>query len=236
MSIEKIFHYSTEQFDFAGTLRRVLHMDPNIDLKQAHQLIPNSDHWEQIQFQNDTSTDFHKLYYKSPLYGEMIALYHRFLREYLLPQLEEDEYIVQKEPSFRIHIPNNTALGKKENEGPSEERIGFHCDGDYNHPPSEVNYMLTVTGQHDSNSCYVETEPGKEDFHPINIQYGDIFRFYGNGCRHYNMKNTTGETRISFDFRLIPASQYVETEAEAIHSGRKFTVGGYYMRMKKEST
>jgi hypothetical protein len=162
----------------------------------------------------------------------MVELYHRFLQEWLLPQLEEEEYIVQKEPSFRIHIPNNTALGKREDQN-DDEIIGLHCDGDYNHPSTEINYMLTITGQSETNSCYVESEPGKGDFHPININYGEVFRFYGNKCRHYNKRNRTNQSRISFDFRIIPGSKYNEETSSAIHSGRKFIVGEYYMRLSK---
>jgi hypothetical protein len=198
----------------------------------VHTLIEESKQWDQITFQNDTSTSFHKRYYKSDKYHEIVELYHQFLREWLLPQLDEDEYIVQKEPSFRIHIPNNTALGKRGDEV-DDEKIGLHCDSEYNHPSSEMNYMLTLTGQSDTNSCYVESEPGKEDFHPIAIEYGEVFRFYGNKCRHYNKRNISHKTRVSFDFRVIPASQFSEDNSVAVHSGRKFSVGEYYIRMKK---
>ena len=229
---EKILRYSMDRYPFQEVMRKVLQYDG--DLTKAHNLIQESNSWGQITFQNDTSTDFHKRYYKSPYYSEMINLYQRFLQEWLLPQLEEDEYIVQKEPSFRIHIPNNTALGKRGDEA-DEEKIGMHCDGDYNHPSSEMNYMISITGQEGTNSCYVESEPGKGDFHSIDIKYGEVFRFYGNQCRHYNMKNRTQNTRISFDFRVIPVSQYEEENTASVHSGRKFVVGGYYMRMKKTS-
>lgn len=233
MSIEKTLTYPTDEFLFQPLMKKILGLEG--DLHDAHRLIHDSSEWEQITFQNDTSTAFHTKYYKSPLYSEMVSLYQRFVKEWLLPQLEEDEYIVQKEPSFRIHIPNNTALGKRGDEEDTE-KIGLHCDGDYNHPRSEVNYMISITGQEGTNSCYVESEPGKGDFHPIILSYGEVFRFYGNQCRHYNMKNTTGKTRISFDFRVIPASQYHETDASAIHSGRKFVVGGYYCRMRKDAS
>lgn len=232
MTYEKILSYSTEEFPFQDVMKKVLGYEG--DLTQAHTLVGESTHWDQITFQNDTSTDFHKRYYKSLHYQDMINLYYRFLQEWLLPQLEEDEYIVQKEPSFRIHIPNNTALGKRGDEA-DKEQIGLHCDGDYNHPSAEMNYMITITGQSDTNSCYTESEPGKGDFHPITIHYGEVFRFYGNKCRHFNKKNISQNTRISFDFRVIPASQYTEDDSSvAVHSGRKFTVGGYYIRMRKQ--
>jgi hypothetical protein len=231
MTIEKVFRYSTEDYPFEETLKTILGFEG--DLRLAHSLIQGSTEWDQITFQNDTSTEFHKRYYKSEKYDEMITLYHRFLQDWLLPQLEEDDYIVQKEPSFRIHIPNNTALGKRGDEQ-DNEMIGLHCDGDYNHPSSEVNYMLTITGQSETNSCYTESEPGKGDFHPIALEYGEVFRFYGNKCRHFNKRNISNRTRISFDFRVIPASKYEENDTSAIHSGRKFVVGGYYMRMSKK--
>jgi hypothetical protein len=234
MTAEKIYSFPVEQFPFQQVMSKILGLEG--DLKEAHTLIEGSTEWSQITFENDTSTGFHTKYYKSPLYHEMITLYKQFLQEWLLPQLEEEEYIVQKEPSFRIHLPNNTALGKRDNEAELNERIGFHCDGEYNHPPSEMNYMFTITGQSDTNSCYVESEPGKEDFHPIQLEYGEVFRFYGNRCRHFNKKNISGQTRISFDFRVIPASKYEELETSAVHSGRKFVVGGYYMRIRKHDT
>jgi hypothetical protein len=229
MSLEKVLVFPTTDFPFQEVMKKIL--DLSGDLSEAHTLIHGATSWQQITFQNDTSTEFHQRYYKSPHYHEMVSLYHRFLQDWLLPQLEEDEYIVQKEPSFRIHIPNNTALGKRGDEE-DDEKIGFHCDGDYNHPPAEMNYMLTITGQSNTNSCYVESEPGKGDFHPICLEYGEVFRFYGNKCRHYNKTNVTNQTRISFDFRIIPASQYQEIDSIAVHSGRKFVVGGYYIRMK----
>lgn len=233
MSHEKILSYSIDIYPFHKVMQDVL--GTTLDLKRSHSLIEESVNWDQITFQNDTSTMFHTRYYKSPNYSKMVELYQKFIKEYLLPQLEEDVYIVQKEPSFRIHIPNNTALGKREDDT-DDEMIGLHCDGDYNHPTAEMNYMITITGQSDTNSCYVETEPGKGDFHPINIQYGEVFRFYGNQCRHFNKKNRTEDTRISLDFRVIPGSKYKAAEEAAVHSGRKFVVGGYYCKLTKEDT
>ena len=232
MSYEKVFSYSVEEYPFHDVMKEVLGTECN--LTKAHTIIEDSVNWEQITFQNDTSTLFHKKYYNSPKYFKMVELYQRFLREYLLPQLEEEVYIIQKEPSFRIHIPNNTALGKREDDNDDDDIIGIHCDGDYNHPTNEMNYMITVTGQSDTNSCYVETEPGKGDFHPININYGEVFRFYGNQCRHFNKKNKSEDTRISLDFRVIPGSKYEAAEQSAVHSGRKFIVGDYYMRLEKK--
>ena len=234
---EEIYAYPTDKYPFAETMKKVLCVPDNVALDSIHSIVKGSDHWEQIRFENDTSTDFHKKYYQSAHYQEFVSLYHRFLQEYLLPNLvdSETEYIVQKEPSFRIHLPNNTALGARDSDTDSDI-IGIHCDADYNHPANETNFILTLTGQSNTNSCYTESEPGKGDFHPLNFPYGTIQKFNGNKCRHFNRKNISDSTRISCDFRVIPASQFVESDNDAIHSGRKFKVGHYYMKMSKYST
>ena len=185
---------------------------------------------DQVTFNNDTSTDYHKTYYNSPVYSEMIEVYNKFIFDNILPLFNED-IVIQKEPSFRINLPNNTALGKCITDTDSEI-IGMHCDGDYNHPPEEINFMLTITGQEETNSCYIESQPNKGDFYPVKIEKGQYMSFYGNKCRHYNKKNITGKTRISIDFRVIPYSQYKETNSMAVHSNRKFCIGEYFILLK----
>ena len=69
---------------------------------------------------------------------------------------------------------------------------------------------------------------------PLKIQKGEFISFYGNKCLHYNMLNTTGKTRISLDFRVIPGSIYKDSLDKAIHSNRKFIVGEYYTVFKSE--
>jgi hypothetical protein len=52
------------------------------------------------------------------------------------------------------------------------------------------------------------------DYHSFDIDgsAGQFMRFYGNQCRHYTMDNTTEMTRISFDFRVIPACYFADME------------------------
>ena len=52
---------------------------------------------------------------------------------------------------------------------------------------------------------------------------------YLNQCRHGNMDNDTGRTRVSFDFRVIPKSQYnKEFKKSSNDTKMKFTIGDYY--------
>lgn len=221
------YKYDTEEHPFYEKVQEIFSTQLPLELIHTENTTT-----EQVTFDTDTSTDYHKLYYKSDLYNEMIAIYDDFMVKNILPIFGED-IVVQKEPSFRICLPNNTALGKCATDTDSEI-IGMHCDGDYNHPKEEINFMLTITGQEDTNSCYIETEPKKGDFFPVKLARGDFMSFYGNQCRHYNKVNRTGKTRISIDFRVIPYSQYNETtaNASAVHSNRKFCIGDYFKLLK----
>ena len=45
---------------------------------------------------------------------------------------------------------------------------------------------------------------------------------------HGNKDNTTGETRVSFDFRVIPISRYIDSNHNTINTKIPFSIGGYY--------
>mmetsp|Transcript_81002 Transcript_81002/g.121768 ORF Transcript_81002/g.121768 Transcript_81002/m.121768 type:complete len:145 (+) Transcript_81002:54-488(+) len=136
--------------------------------------------------------------------------------------LGEDTIIYQKKPTFRISLPNNVAVGQK------------HCDADYNHPAGEINFWVPLTDSFASNGFYVESSPGKGDFHPFpkTLKPGDVFRFWGNQCQHYNEINTTGQTRISFDARVIPGSLWKPSSATSVKSSLKFSIGSYFEEMQ----
>merc|ERR1711907_775248 len=101
------------------------------------------------------------------------------------------------EPSFRVNLPNNTAIGFRPGRGDPEDQIGLHTDGEYEHPSGEINFILPLTPMFGSNSLYVESEPGKGDYSPVTQRPGFVFRFYGNQCRHFNVVNLSGHTRVS---------------------------------------
>jgi len=219
------YNYNVNIYNFYEKVQKIFNTEQELELIHTR----NSS-IDQVTFNNDTSTDYHKTYYNSPYYKEMIETYDKFILDNIIPLFNED-IVVQKEPSFRINLPNNTALGKCSTDTDSDI-IGMHCDGDYNHPPEEINFMLSITGQEKTNSCYIETQPNKGDFYPVKMNKGDFMSFYGNKCRHYNKKNISGKTRISIDFRVIPYSQYKETDSSAVHSNRKFCIGEYFKLIK----
>jgi len=221
------YNYNEDLYPFYSAIQSVFNVN-STPLELIHTI--NSTPLDQVTFNTDTSTDYHKAYYSSPKYKEVIDIYDAFVKDNIMPIFNED-LVIQKEPSFRVCVPNNTALGRCDTDTDSEI-IGMHCDSDYNHPPEEINFMITITGQEGTNSCYIESQPNKADFFPVKLDRGQFMSFYGNRCRHYNRTNLTGKTRISFDFRVIPYSQYKPNQTSSVHSNRKFCIGEYFKLLK----
>lgn len=140
-------------------------------------------------------------------------LYQRFVEEWVMPQFGCD-LLVQAEPVLRCVLPGSVAPCKP------------HCDADYYHDPSEVNFWVPMTHVFGVNSLWVESAPGASDFRPIEACYGQAVRFYGNRCAHFTVPNSGGSTRISFDFRVIPAA--LAATPVGVASSQHLRDGGYY--------
>lgn len=45
---------------------------------------------------------------------------------------------------------------------------------------------------------------------------------------HGNVINETEFTRVSFDFRVVPLSQYKWNDSKSVNEGRKLDIGEYF--------
>ena len=144
------------------------------------------------------------------------SAYEGLVLELLAPRVRAamgcDRLLFQSFPCVRVHRPG-------------EFSIGPHCDAQYQAPDGNLNYYLPLTAIGGTNSLYLESEPGAEDWHPLELSYGELQTFYGVYCAHFTAENTTGTTRASLDFRLVPGGCY-ETRADC--QPVDFKVGGYY--------
>jgi hypothetical protein len=93
---------------------------------------------------------------------------------------------------------------------PGEFSIGPHCDAYYGFSQANINFYVPLTKISGTNSLILESEPGKEDWHTIELEYGGIKRFYGAQCSHFTPENTTDDTRVSLDFRIICDEHWIE--------------------------
>jgi len=166
----------------------------------------------------DQNTIFHKQFYKGILENPtFLHLYRSFVKDYFAGP-DQNKFLYQKIPTFRVHLPNNKAVGGRS-----------HRDNDYNHPIGETNYLVPLTPMEGTSSVFFESFPGFKDFHFVNLRPGQMWRFNGNRCEHGNLPNTTGYTRVSFDFRTISREDLQKSQVkQSIAYGVKFTEGEYY--------
>jgi hypothetical protein len=221
VGIEEYFSYDVSRYQFVELVTNLFGCK---NLQNLHESV--DERYDLFtQPGRDSDTIFHKRFYDKMRSGwpEFLELYKTFIRDNIVPILGSNELIYQKWPTFRVHLPNNVAVG------------GWHRDSDYNHPPNEINFIVALTPMFESNTTIAESEPGKMDFHQLELDPGMFVKFDGNKCMHGNLPNRTGVSRISFDFRVLRVEDYDESfNLMSLSHSNKFVVGEYYEKMTND--
>lgn len=209
--------YDSDKYDFATKVRHYLDFE---NLPKVHEEYKFEDVLKEGTDQNQfLHTKFYKGMDTDPHFTE---LYVSFVREVIAPRYD-GELLYQKFPTFRVHQPGNVGT------------FGWHKDSDYNHSPKEVNYYMPMTSGYNTNTIWHESEPGKKDFRPMVVEYGDIVEWDGANCEHGTKINETNDTRISFDFRVLTLKNYHKFKPkESITKGTKLDIGHYFGILKQE--
>ena len=205
--------YDVEQYPFHELVKK--HFGWKRNLKHLHEWSDKETPlFKELKY--DQSTEFHKKFYQ--IYTEsteFLDLYLSFLKDVVQPHYNES-LVYQAKPSFRIHLPNNVAVGE------------WHKDSDYSHQRSEINWWLPFTDAFSNNTIWCESEEDKGDFKSLEVKHGEVLIFGGAYLRHGNKANDTGVSRVSVDFRVIPYSKYQELESTSSNMKLCFKVGSYY--------
>ena len=181
--------------------------------------------------EGNTPTFVRQRVLSSEHYGDFMTMYREFVNSVVLPLFDEPsgEFAIQKEPCIRVHVPGETVLGRRENE--TGEHVGMHRDTDYGHQNGEVTFVVALTPMYGSNSVWAESVSDAGDFAPFTMDYGHFRCWNSAHCRHFNKVNETGTARMSFDFRVIPMSQYDDSNAKCDRDSR-FKLGEYFTLSK----
>tara|TARA_R110001606_G_C15378615_1_gene650191 strand:- start:2238 stop:2894 length:657 start_codon:yes stop_codon:yes gene_type:complete len=213
----KKINYDTAKYDFARLIKTIFDCE---DLTKLHEKLPENIEYKELhKIGEDNKTWYHKKFYEPINNGDMefVNVYRNFVREIITPLMHGEDFIFQRVPTFRVHAPGNVAVG------------GWHRDIDYNHSEHEINFFVPFTVAFGTNTMWVESEPNKKDFSPFEADYGDAYMWNGAILLHGNKPNTTGQTRVSVDFRVMKRKHYNENESkQSISRGTKFITGEYY--------
>lgn len=218
----KILKFNKKKFDFDKILKDLFEVK---DLEKLHQKYFVENSIKPIS--QDSHTHPHKIFYNKinngwPYFEE---LYKNFVDDFVLDALGKERVYYQTFPNFRISFPGNVAVSTWHKDSDSENL----------HPMGEINFFLPVTQSFDTNTIWIESKSDKADFSPVNLKFGEVFIFNGGECTHGNKTNLTGNTRISFDFRIMPLENYNPNYKEKTRTKNlEFKLGQYYSDTSNE--
>ncbi len=176
----KIYNYSIIKHPFIKYISSLFNNKPLDMLHLSSSDYNNVKEHLDMGHLNDRDTDLHDKFYKNcKSKDDFKKIYCSFIKSIHKHFFGDEEVILfQSFPSIRFQYMESVVIPP-------------HYDSDHhsNHPVGEKNFIIPITKMMNTNTIYIETSPGKEDFRPINLNPGELFYFNGNKCTHYNVKN-----------------------------------------------
>ena len=201
--------YDTDDFSFKELLWDWF----KVDLDRLHE----NSKYKYFNRKTDQQTYWHKIFYKKVRSSdEWNWTYKWFIKEIKKVRWENKPIVYQKIPTFRVHFPDNVAVGE------------WHKDIEYRSEDwvNELNYYVPLTEA--KNTSTIQLEDNKI----LDSDYGEYWEWDGLNKLHGNVKNMTGKTRVSFDFRIHLMSEHKDTEVKSINTKTPFKIGDYYEIME----
>jgi hypothetical protein len=196
---ERLVSYDLKRYPFPALLSELLAPEPAGTLLGLLHKTAEAQNWLQGMHRNESRPyamrrNIFDSRLKTSTEGfradsQIAKAYQSFVRNVVQPLVDLDGsgLLYQAEPNVRIHIPGTGHL-----------LVHRHKDADYHHNPNEINFWVPCTAAFGSNTVHAESEPGLEDFHPFELEPGQMMQFYGHQCAHYTVPNETDTCRVSF--------------------------------------
>lgn len=192
----RILDFDKTQYNFDQLIKDFIGADDLKALEADLKDESDSDNDNSIYKNMEQTSSYKKLYEKldSEEGKQFYKLYQDFIKNVVRPMYDEPVFY-QKKPTHRIHFKNGSGASR------------FHKDSDYGHNRAEVNYSVPQTPMFDTNGIWIESEEDKGDYRPMEMEVGQFTEFNGVYLKHGAKHNETGQTRVSFDFRVMPQSE-----------------------------
>lgn len=207
--------YDTKEYPFREIITNIFELyNYNSNIENIHSL----QKYDILSREKDQSTKWHQLYYQK-YENEFKPTYLKLIND-LKKKFNYSEIIYQKVPTIRVQLADgNFGVGE------------WHKDKTYNHGVSEVNFWLPFVDTNSENTIWIESVEDKGDYMPYTVKYGEILVFDGANLFHGNKPNTSSETRVSVDFRMIDPVRFIPNQNTTINTNIKFDLGGYFEKM-----
>lgn len=210
----RVTDYDVHEFYFPHIVAEILH-EP--DLQHI-----DGDNYPRLTRGTDQKTIYHARFYDA--FEQMMGpLYRRFVDEMATRTFGGIPVYFQAVPTFRVQFPGNVGVGE------------MHKDADYRHQDGELNFWVPLTPVWGSNTIWIEASRGGSNYQPWTLKPGQVLIFDSVNWRHGNLTNNTKNTRVSFDFRMIPADKFKDTGQVSVNAAVPMTLGGYWESTQKEN-
>ena len=209
------FKFEVHTFNLREEFLGVLGLDTSYELSELHSLRPyqSDDLEEKVDLLRNFTIPERRLPFHTAFDNFVLAVIAKHVG-IVMPN--ENKLYYQSFPCIRLVRPN-------------EFSIGIHSDISYGFSQANINFYVPLTSIQGSNSLVLESVPGIEDWHTIDAEYGTVVRFYGALCAHFTPENTTIQTRVSLDFRVIPGNCWQENHDHFTRNP------GYYVSCQRDS-
>ena len=195
----RILDFDKERFNFHEIIKDFIGNGKLTDLEAEKSGNGDSTSANSIYKNMEQTSAFNRLYEKlnSNEGRRFYTLFESFIQNVIRPMYNEPIFY-QKKPTHRIHFKNSSGAAR------------FHKDSDYGHNRAEINYSIPQTPMFGTNAIWIESEEDKADYQPMEANVGQMAEFKGAYLKHGAKQNQTGQTRVSFDFRVMPKSEAPE--------------------------
>lgn len=181
--------YDPRRYDFASAISEVLGFAPLAALHD-HVLAAKREAGNRAELTYADNLAQRRKLARQPDDAPFYEVYNRFLTEVIAPRFGGwIGYTVH--PTFRVHMAGTTGVSK------------WHTDVEVIGHEEYINGWLPFTSAADTNTIWVESDYGLEDYAPVPVAYGEALIFDGGCLRHGSVPNTSNATRVSMDFRFV---------------------------------
>lgn len=195
--------YSTRLYPFADLVRLQIN-EPHLTA-----LTLDSPRWKERE---DQKSSWHRNFYGT--FHSWAGVYREFVERVVATWMSRSFYF-QAVPTFRVHLPGNVAVGS------------WHTDATYHHPLEETTFWVPLTRACDTSSVWIADDHGSR-YAPC-VEPGQVVEFSAAKRVHGNVLNTSGLSRVSFDFRCLPVDELPEVEGPPSENTKlRFVPGEYY--------
>jgi hypothetical protein len=135
------------------------------------------------------------------------AAYDAFVTSFCIPLLHSmalSKQILQYSSSDRITYRYQAFPTIQISRPGGSELSAPVCDSMLGHSVGCLTFFIPLTPSEGTSSVYIESHPGKEDWHALNAKsVGLGYLIDGARCLQFDLENTTNVSRVSLTFRVM---------------------------------